>query len=182
MTRRTALALIAFALATQGASSCANTTVSTPSSPGESGSGSGAQGAPKTARVGDTLTLQGTHNTMKVTVLRVFPTSGGQIDTPAAGTHYVGVQLRIRNVGSQTYSDAPSNGAHIISSTDEQANSTILGGGECSGGISSSVSIAPGGARAGCIPFEVKNDQRAKQFQLGLDSGFGPQTGQWTLR
>jgi len=180
MTRRTALALIAFALATQGASSCSSTTVSTPSSGGSDTSG--AQGTPKTAKIGDTLTLQGTNNTMKVTVLRVFPTSGGQIDTPAAGTHYIGVQLRIRNVGSQTYSDAPSNGAHIISSTDEQANSTILGEGECSGGISSSVSIAPGGARAGCIPFEVKNGQRAKQFQLGLDSGFGPQTGQWTVR
>jgi hypothetical protein len=39
-----------------------------------------------------------------------------------------------------------------------------------------------GARRQGCIPFEVPEGRKAKQFQFTLDSGFGPQAGEWSLR
>ncbi len=41
--------------------------------------------------------------------------------------------------------------------------------------------IAPRDARVGLITFELPKGARTKSFQLTLDSGFGPDTGQWEL-
>ena len=48
-------------------------------------------------------------------------------------------------------------------------------------GIGSSVKIAPGDKRVGYISFEVPDGTKLTQFQFTLDSGFGPDTGQWEL-
>lgn len=171
--------------ASLGASSCATSqqTRSTPDQPSSSGSTSA---PPKRARLGDAITLQGNTDAgepaMKVTALKVLdPLAAGQYDTPAAGKRYVGIRVRLTNVGSTTYNDAPSNGATLIITGDEQAQSTILSGGECGTDFVSAAKIAPGESQVGCLPFEVAKGKQPKEFQFTLASGFGNQTGEWRL-
>jgi len=149
---------------------------------GPAASGGSGSGGAKKASVGDSITLDGTTNRMQVTVLKVLdPAPGGQYDQPQNGHRYVGVQVALKNVGTNTYSDAPGNGAKVITASDEQADTTLLEGGPCSGGFSTDARISPGSRLQGCIPFEVPSAARLKTFQLSLDSGFGPQSGEWHL-
>lgn len=138
----------------------------------------------KHAKIGDTITLAGSDDKMKmkVKVLRVrSPLTVGDYDEPTKGNRFIGVDIALTNVGKGTYDDAPSNGAKVITSKDEQGDSTIVSQGPCSGGLASDVKIAPGSRRQGCIPFEVPKG-KLKTFQLSLDSGFGPESGEWSLR
>jgi hypothetical protein len=108
--------------------------------------------------------------------------AGGEFDSPDGHNRYVGVKVALKNVGSTQYDDSPSNGAVLIYGSDEQADTTLLTGGPCSGSFASSAKIAPGARRQGCIPFEVSGHKKVKTFQFTLDSGFGPQAGEWSLR
>lgn len=161
---------------------CGTTTIT--ESPGKPTTAPGNPDAPPPrARLGDPLILKGTDTTMEVTVLKVIdPVAGGQFDTPSKGHRFVGVQVRLHNVGGKTYDDSPSNGAHLIVTGDQQADSATISGGDCSLTFGSSATISPGSKQQGCLPFEVKRGTRPKTFQFQLDSGFGPQTGEWSLR
>jgi hypothetical protein len=177
VSRYGALALLAVATLTTGAKDCGTETTSKP----DTGSVPKTERTP-TAHVGQAITLKGNTNRMQVTVLRVTdPLQGGQYDTPSAGKRYVSVQVELRNVGSQTYDDSPSNGARLIMSDDSQASTTILSGGDCTSDFGSKATVSPGSVEQGCIPFEAKTGTTPKRFQFGLDSGFGPQTGEWSL-
>jgi len=137
------------------------------------------------AKIGDTLTLSSNEAglKMKVKVLSVAnPLDTGEFDTPTnPSNRFVGVTVALTNIGDVTYDDAPSNGATVITSGDEQGTSTIVSEGPCATGLDSAVKISPGSRRQGCIPFEVPKG-RLKTFQFSLDSGFGPESGEWSLR
>jgi hypothetical protein len=136
------------------------------------------------AGVGDSLTLEGSDGLkMQVTLLDVIdPVAVGEFDAPEGNKRIVGVRIAMRNVSQTQYDDSPSNGSVLIYGADEQADSTIVAEGECSGGFAVSAKIAPGARRQGCVPFEVPNGGRPKVFQFTLESGFGPQAGEWSLR
>ena len=179
------ICVVSFALLSMGASSCSTETKSTADKPSSGGSSDGGDsGGSTTAKLGDTITLEGTDTKMAVTVDRVLdPLSVGQFDQPMnKGNRFVGVAMELRNVGDKTYNDSPSNGATLIVSGDQQADATIVSGGECGGSFASSATIAPGSRRVGCIPFEVPGNTQPRTFQFALDSGFGPQSGEWTLK
>jgi hypothetical protein len=172
---RAGIALIAVALIGADDSSCSTETKDKPE-------GGGAKKGQK-AKLGDAITLEGTDNKMRVTVSRVTdPLPAGEFDQAESGNRFVGVQMVLANVGAKTYRDAPSNGAKIVTASDEQADPTILTGGPCSGSFASDTTIAVGAKRTGCIPFEVPQGHKLKTFQFALDSGFGPQSGEWRLR
>jgi hypothetical protein len=176
----------AFALLATGEDSCSTETKSTPDKPSSEGASNGASGESsdnQTAKLGDTITLEGADTKIAVMVSRVLdPPSVGQFDQPLnKGSRLVGIEIALENVGDKTYSDSPSNGATLVLSNDQQADSTIVTGGECSGGFAEQATIAPGSRRTGCIVFEVPGNTPPKTFQFALDSGFGPQTGEWTL-
>ncbi len=134
----------------------------------------------QTAAVGDTLTLEGFEGLrMDVTLESIDEgIAGGEFDQAPEGTEYIGVNLRLENVSEQTYNDSPSNGATLITDSDEQIMSTILLGGECGG---DSARIAPGDTRSVCIPYEAPTDTELRLFQFALDSGFSEQGGEWQL-
>src|SRR5262249_6282627 len=162
-----------------GADSCGTETKSTADKPS-----GGSSDNHSTAKLGDTITLEGIENKMAVTVSRVLdPPSVGEFDQPLEkGNRLVAVEMALRNVGDHTYNDSPSNGATLLLKGDRQAQSTIVSGGECASGFAESATIAPGSRRVGCIVFEVPGDAQPVTFQFALDSGFGPQTGEWRLR
>ena len=140
--------------------------------------------APQQARVGDTLTLKGNAGeSMAVTVTQVMdPLQVGPDDQPDSGQRVVGIQITLKNVGSVAYSDSPSNGATLLSNTNDQAKDQIVSGGPCGNGFASSANIAPGNEQQGCIPFEMPVGQTPAIFQFTLNSGFANQTGQWSLK
>lgn len=139
--------------------------------------------AANNAKVGDSLTLSGQDGEqLAVKVDAVMdPLQVGEFDQPDSGQRYVGIQITLRNTGSVPYSDSPSNGATLLSNTAEQASTEIVDGGPCQSDFASDVKIAPGGTQQGCIPFEMPTGQSPHSFQFTLDSGFGDDTGQWSL-
>lgn len=141
-------------------------------------------GSPQQAKIGDTLTLTGEGGeTMAVTVDGVMdPLQVGSYDQADPGQRFVGVQLALKNVGQVAYSDSPSNGATLLSNTNEQAQGQIVSGGPCGNDFQSSANIAPGDTQQGCIPFEMPTGEIPATFQFTLNSGFADQTGQWSLK
>jgi hypothetical protein len=144
---------------------------------------SGGSGQPQQAKIGDTLTLSGNGGeALKVTVHQVMdPLPVGSFDQPDSGQRFVGVQITLKNVGSVPYSDSPSNGATLLSNTNEQAQGQIVTGGPCGNGFQSSVKLALGDTQQGCLPFELPIGQTPSTFQFTLNSGFADQTGQWSV-
>jgi Domain of unknown function (DUF4352) len=140
-------------------------------------------GSDQDAKLGDTLTLTGNGGeAIAVTVNQVMdPLQVSQYEQPDAGQRFIGVQITLKNVGSIPYSDAPSNGAALLSNINEQAKAQIVTGGPCGNDFQSSANIAPGDTQQGCIPFEMPTGQTANAFQFTLNSGFGHDTGQWSL-
>lgn len=181
--RRLALlvGVLAFALVSIGADSCSTETKNTADS--GSGGGGGGGGAPQPAAIGDSITLQGSSNSVQVTPTKVIdPLPVGQFDSPLQrGNRFVGVMFTLKNVGSKTYNDSPSNGAVLVTRNNMQADATLVSGGPCSGGFDASAIISAGSIRQGCIPFEVPKGQKVKTIQFTLDSGFGPETGEWNV-
>lgn len=134
--------------------------------------------------VGGSTTLAGQNSgeRLRATLVAYKKTIAvGEYDTPQSGMKYVGVTLRLTNVGSVPYSDSPSNGATILTATGQQGKTTIIASGECSGGFDASVKIAPGESQEGCIPFEVPDGAVSSKFQWTPASGFGEETAEWSL-
>ena len=84
------------------------------------------------------------------------------------------------NTGNTAYDDAPSNGASLITTANQEADSAVTLGGSCES--PSLMKIAPGSTRVLCLPFELRKALKGKTFQFTLDSGFSNETGEWTLR
>ncbi len=139
----------------------------------------------KKAKLGDPLTLEGFEGVeMTVTPTKVIdPLQVGQFDSPVKkGSRFVGVNVVLKNVSKSTYSDSPSNGARIITANNQQADSTFVSGGPCAEGFSAQTTISPKSTVQGCIPFEVPGSQPVKKFQFTLESGFGPEAGEWIIK
>jgi hypothetical protein len=115
---------------------------------------------------------------MAVTVTKVKdPTKAPKFFGPGKGKRYVGVEVRLENVGSVVYSDGSGNGAVVVDTRDHEYDATISGLDQELG----SPKIAPEDARVGLIGFEVPEEAKLRTFQHTLDSGLGPETGQWRL-
>jgi hypothetical protein len=134
--------------------------------------------------IGGTATLKGEQSgeRLEASLLAYKETiSAGEYDTPQAGMKFVGVTLRLKNVGTVPYSDSPSNGATILTATGHQGKTAIIASGECSEGFASSVKIAPGESQEGCIPFELPQEDTATKLQWTPSSGFGEETAEWAI-
>jgi hypothetical protein len=122
--------------------------------------------------------LQGVRLTVKP--LRVLdPVQLGQFDQPKSGRRVVGIRVRIRNRGGEAYSDAPGNGARLVTRSGKRVKARITVTGNCR--TDSSLRVAPGKAKTVCITFEVPQGQRARSFRWTPNSGFGDDTGEWRL-
>lgn len=91
------------------------------------------------------------------------------------------VQFLIKNTGTTTYSDSPSNGTKAIDSSDQSFSSTCQ---ETAAGprFAGTVTLPPGQSGRGFITFEVPKTSQLTLVQFALDSGFANQVGQWSLK
>lgn len=167
-------------------SACSATTVkeSPNSGGGEAATQSdGGGGGTEKAGIGDTITLAGMDEALQVdvTVKKVEDpaTPSSSFLKPKKGNRYVAVQVELTIVGDAAYSDSPTNGAVLIDADGQQFDADIFSPVEPNFGGSSK--IAPGDSRVGYITFEFPKNAKPAMFQFTLDSGFGPQTGEWEL-
>ncbi|MFG3205261.1 DUF4352 domain-containing protein [Streptomyces sp. NPDC048192] len=103
-----------------------------------------------------------------------------EFSAPGAGKRFVGVQFRLKNTGTATYSDSPSNGAQVADSQGQQFEATIA---DISAGpsMSAGVRLKPGGTALGWIVFEVPKSSKLTTVHFTMDSGFADQPAEWQL-
>lgn len=137
---------------------------------------------PLVAKAGETLTVGGLKPGVQVAVTlnRVIDnaTSNNPYVKPKDGSRYVAVELTLKNVGSEVYTDSPSVGGALIDAEGQQHRPTFaeVTEGTVFGG---SVTVNRGDTRKGLIVFEVPAAAKAAKFQFGVM--FGQQKGEWTL-
>ena len=161
-------------------------TISTTGTTGNAGAstGGGAAAKTQTATVGSAITLTGNDSgeRMSVTVTKVISDAqpGDEFSSPPSGDRLYAVQFRLRDTGSAAYSDAPSNGAAVVDSAGQSYQSALDTASGCQS-FPGSENIAPGASGLGCVVFEVPESAKIVAVQFTLDSGMGPQTGQWNV-
>ena len=141
--------------------------------------------SPATARVGSAITLSGNSSgeQMAVTVVKVISSAlpGDEFTSAPAGDRLYAVQFRLRDTGTAAYSDAPSNGAAVTDSAGQSYQAGLADTASGCPAFPGTENIAPGSAGLGCIVFEVPEKAKITAVQFTLDSGMGPQTGQWEV-
>jgi Domain of unknown function (DUF4352) len=137
-----------------------------------------------TAGIGDTLTLRAYNEGIKLDATIVHwadpAHSSDEFTTPDKGKRWVAAQYKLRNLGSKTYSDSPSNGAQVIDSQGQRFDTTY---GEITAGpaMSDDLKLPPGDTALGWVVFEVPTTSKIVKVQWAADSGFSDQTGQWQV-
>ncbi len=162
----------------------ANSAVHSTQTTGTTGGSARAGGSPQKATIGTAITLSGLDSgeQMSVSVTKVITDASAtdSFNAPPAGDRLVAVQFRLSDTGSAAYSDSPSNGAAVVDSAGQSYQSgleTVVGC-QAFGGTEN---IAPGSSGLGCVTFEVPEAAKIVAAQFTLDSGMGPQTGQWDV-
>jgi hypothetical protein len=141
--------------------------------------------AQKTAGIGTAITLAGNSSgeQMSVTVTKVISSAqpGDEFTSAPAGDRLYAVQYRLADTGSAAYSDAPSNGVAVTDSSGQSYQSALADTAADCTSFPATENIAPGSSGLGCIVFEVPKSAKIVSAQFTLDSGMGPQTGQWNV-
>jgi hypothetical protein len=148
---------------------------------------SSAAGLPATlakARIGSAVTLAGMYSgeQLSVTVTKVIAAASAadQASAPPAGDRLYAVQFRLDDTGTTVYSDTPGDGATVVDSAGQSYQSSPSTAAGCLEFPVTEV-IGAGDIGLGCVVFAVPAAAKIVAVQFALDSGVGPQTGQWTV-
>jgi Domain of unknown function (DUF4352) len=138
----------------------------------------------QTAQIGSAITLAGlsTGEQISVTVTKVYSDAQpvDQYSEAPAGDRLYAVAFQLKNTGSVGYSDAPTNSAIVFDSNGRSYQTQFDDVTECQS-FETVVDIPVGSSSVGCIVYEVPNDAKITKVQVILDSGYGPQTGEWKI-
>lgn len=139
---------------------------------------------PQVAKVGDTITLAGNEEGLKVdATLKKWldPAKGSdEFNKPQAGKRWVAAQFELVNKGTIVYDDSPSNGTQVADTEGQRFTAWY---GEIAAGpqMASGAKVPPGDKVLGWIVYEVPKNSKITTVQFGLNSGFAEQTGQWSV-
>jgi hypothetical protein len=138
----------------------------------------------QTTQVGRAMTLAGLSagEQVSVTVTKVYNYAqpADQYNEPTAGEKLFAVALRFKNTGSSEYSDSPGNSVTIYDSNGGSYQTDFYDAIECSS-FQPTINVQVGSSSVGCVVFDVPNDAKITKVQVILDSGYGPQTGEWKI-
>jgi hypothetical protein len=145
------------------------------------------------AGVGDTLPVAGHYAQLEVTLLG----SGSVAVEPEWFTgnsrRAVGVRLRIANVGEDVYEDWLPNCVTLIDDRGRthampraplrpEGGKELYRGGEPLPGDLWAVTVRPGDAVTGWVYFPLAAAREPRALRFTAESGFGPETVEWSLR
>lgn len=117
---------------------------------------------------------------VSVKPLRVLdPVEVGDFNQPPEGFRYVGIEVRMRNLGRKAYTDSPGNGSRIVTGAGASLKNEILVDSNCN--TDGSLTIPRGKSKVTCIAFAVPVGATPRFFKHTLNSGFGPDTGRWRI-
>lgn len=139
-----------------------------------------------TVKFGNAITLHGMDagSAAAVTATKVADptTSPDGVSTPGPGDRYVAVEFQIKNIGTLVYDDTPDNCALLLDTAGHRYEAvTVLS--IAPGPIfDTSVRLSPGQKAVGYIVFELPTTAKVATAQFSMDSGFGVDTGRWTLK
>jgi TIR domain/Domain of unknown function (DUF4352) len=160
--------------------------VSSPPSAAPSGVATLAVPVASTVKLGNSITLHGTDagSVAAVTATKVAdPTSSPDgVSTPGPGDRFVGVEFQIKNTGTIVYDDTPDNGATLIDTDGHRYDATTVLSIAAGPIFDTSVTLAQGKQAVGYIVFEAPTTAKVAIVQFSMDSGYGVDTGRWTLR
>ncbi|GAA3027174.1 DUF4352 domain-containing protein [Streptosporangium longisporum] len=135
------------------------------------------------AKVGETITVKGMKPGVEVAVTlnRVIDnaTSTNQYLQPDPGTRYVAVELTLKNMGQQVYTDSPIMGADLIDTEGQQHRTTLMSDVKEGVPFSGSITVSPGDSRKGLIVFKVPTNAKPAKLQFGVM--LSRDKGEWTL-
>jgi hypothetical protein len=170
-----------------GCMASTGTGVNNNADPGGSSAPTHATSSPKAvpAHLGQPITIKGNGDGAKIQVTalkyQAKVRATDDYSTPDPGKRYVAVQFRIRNTGSTSYDDSPSNGAKVIDRVGQQFETDIFTTKINVGAtFPASTKIPAGGGALGYLVFQVPQAAKVAKVQFSTDSGFG-QTAEWVL-
>jgi hypothetical protein len=136
------------------------------------------------AKLGDAITIKGQEkgSAAQVTAVRYVATvkATDGFSTPAAGNRYAAVQFIVKNTGTVSYDDAPSNGAKVSDSENQQYDVALLEKSSAGQGLPFLLKLAPGGTAKGFLVFEVPTAAKIVSVQFSQASGFA-ETAEWKI-
>lgn len=144
-----------------------------------------AEAEQKTAAIGDTITLEGTEDGLKVdATLKKWldpAKSADEFMAPQDGKRWVAAQWELVNTGTTVYDDSPGNGTQVA---DAEGQRFTSGFGEITAGpqMTSAAKVPRGEKVLGWIVYEVPKASKIVTVQFALNSGFADQTGQWAVK
>ncbi|MFM9608610.1 DUF4352 domain-containing protein [Streptomyces niveiscabiei] len=136
-------------------------------------------------KVGDTLSLTGTTGDEKldVTLVKVVDPAHAKETYLRAdpGNRLVAMQFRLKNTGSDVYSDSPSNGAFVVDQDDQHFDASSGTPTTAGADFPGHVTVRPGDTALGYLTFEVPNGSRVTTVQFSMNSGYSDDIGKWTV-
>ena len=145
---------------------------------------SAAATANKQAGLGATIDVtDATGDVLAVTLVKVDAkvTATDGFSSPRSGNQYYAAQFEIKDVGSSTWSDAPSNCTVVKDAKDQTFQSTIVESISSGPLMAITANIAAGDSTLGWIVFEVPKGDAVTKIQFTPDSGMADSTAQWSL-
>ena len=133
--------------------------------------------------VGSTLAVSDSSGTkLDVTVEQLIqPASGAnKYSQPGAGKSFVGVKLRIKNVGTASYQNNANNETTVTVAGDKALvadYNPIMGCGNFDNG---QVSLSVGASKTGCVTFQVSSGQKVAAVRYG-NTVFPGTTAEWSV-
>ena len=133
------------------------------------------------AAPGESLRVATSDGAVRVAVEGIIDpvAQGGYYRGPHKGTRWVGVRLRIGNLGPRTYRDDIANDVRLVAGGRTLRTDSALPG-TCDL-FPVQITLIVGQAKTGCVLFEVPNGARPQQLRFASDSYFGPELATFTL-
>lgn len=167
MTRGSGLAAIAGALMLAGCGVSAKPATKTQTSP--------------SGKVGSTLAVSDSSGTkLDVGVEQLIDPAGGAntYSNAAAGRHFVGVKLRVKNTAAKAYENNANNETTITLSSGQAGVADYNPIAGCGNFDNGQIKLASGASTTGCVTFQVPNGQKVATVRYG-NAVFPGTTAEW---
>jgi len=143
-------------------------------------------GAAEAAHVGATLTLNGTDpgEKLQISLVKIVDPSHSATPyfVPAAGMREIALEFRYKNVGTTTYMQSILTDITVLDAAAHSYPIDIAGDTTAGPGFPSDlVNIGAGESADGFVTFQVPTGTPITEVKVGLDYGFGGDTGEWLV-